>query len=140
MNTTLRNILAVVVGISIGSIVNELIISGGSIIIPPPEGVDNTTAEGLKSSIHLFTPIHFLMPFLAHAIGTFVGALLAACIAVTNQQRLAMVVGSVFLLGGILMVLTVSAPFWFSATDLVLAYLPVSYLAARLVLSPKATA
>lgn len=52
-----------------------------SSIIPPPIGVDNTTVDGLKTGIHLFLPKHFLFPFLAHALGTFVGALLAALIA-----------------------------------------------------------
>lgn len=140
MNTTLRNILAVVVGISIGSVVNGLIINISGSIIPPPEGADVTTEEGLKASMHLFTPIHFLMPFLAHAIGTFVGALLAARIAVTRQMRLAMAVGVVFLVGGLSMVMILPSPFWFNAVDLVGAYLPTSYVAARLVLSKQSPA
>lgn len=56
-------------------------------IIPPPEGADNTTMEGLKASMHLFQPKHFLMPFLAHALGTFGGALLTILI-VTNRKML----------------------------------------------------
>jgi hypothetical protein len=134
MNTTLRNILAVVVGLSIGSVVNGLIINLSGSIIPLPEGADVKTEAGLKASMHLFTPIHFLMPFLAHALGTFVGALLAARIAVTHQMKLAIVIGAVFLLGGALMVVTLPSPFWFNALDLVVAYLPMSYLAAKLVL------
>ncbi|TGL88194.1 hypothetical protein EHQ68_10195 [Leptospira congkakensis] len=42
-------------------------------IILPPKGADVTTMEGLKASIHLFEPEHFLFPFLAHALGTLVG-------------------------------------------------------------------
>ncbi|MES2560053.1 MAG: hypothetical protein V4590_09955 [Bacteroidota bacterium] len=133
-NTTLRNILAVVLGLCIGSVVNGLIIGMSGSVIPPPEGADITTEEGLKASMHLFTPIHFLMPFLAHALGTFVGALLAARIAVTHQMKLAMIIGVVFLLGGASMVMMMPSPLWFNIVDLVGAYLPMAYLGAKLVI------
>ena len=53
-----------------------------SSLIPPPEGADVTTLEGLKTSMHLFQPKHFLMPFLAHALGT----LLEHSLEVGSQQ------------------------------------------------------
>ena len=64
MNSTVKNILAVVAGLVIGSIVNMGLITISGSIIPPPEGVDNTTMEGLKESMHLFQPKHFIFPFL----------------------------------------------------------------------------
>ena len=42
-------------------------------VIPPPAGSDVATMEGLKASLHLFEPKHFVFPFLAHALGTLVG-------------------------------------------------------------------
>ena len=78
MNPILRNFLAVVTGIFWGGAVNMGIIMISGSIIPPPNGADITTTEGLKASMHLFRPVNFLMPFLAHAFGTFVDALLAA--------------------------------------------------------------
>ncbi len=74
MNSIIRNILAVVAGAVVGSLVNMGIIMISSSIIPPPDGADVTTMEGLKASMHLFQPRHFIMPFLAHALGTFAGA------------------------------------------------------------------
>ena len=85
MNAILRNILAVITGIIIGSIVNMSIINISGSVIPPPEGADITTMEGLKAAMHLFKPINFLFPFLAHAIGTLAGALIAAYIAATHK-------------------------------------------------------
>ena len=76
MHPIIKYILAVLAGIVIGSAVNMGIIMISSSIIPPPNGADITTAEGLKASMHLFQPKHFIMPFLAHALGTFAGALL----------------------------------------------------------------
>jgi hypothetical protein len=132
MNMTVRNILAVIVGLVAGSAVNMGIIMISGSVIPPPEGVDNTTAEGLKAGMHLFQPKHFLFPFLAHALGTFAGAFLVALIAVNRKMLFAMAIGVFFLAGGIFMVITLPSPVWFAIVDLVGAYLPMAYLAGKL--------
>jgi hypothetical protein len=137
MSTILKNILAVVIGILLGSTVNMAIITISSSIIPPPEGADITTMEGLKESIHLFKPINFLFPFLAHALGTLFGAFLAAKIAATHQMKFAMGIGFFFLLGGIANVYLLPGPMWFSLVDLVFAYLPVAYFGGRMALKNK---
>jgi hypothetical protein len=133
MNPIVKNILAVIVGLVAGSAVNMGIIMISGSVIPPPEGVDNTTVEGLKAGIHLFQPKHFLMPFLAHALGTFVGALLAALIAANRKMLFAFVIGIFFLAGGVANVLMLPSPLWFTIVDLVGAYLPMAFLAAKLV-------
>ena len=74
----LRNILAVIGGFVVGSVVNMGFIMIGGAVVPAPEGVDTTTMEGLAAGMHLFTPINFLFPFLAHALGTLAGACAAA--------------------------------------------------------------
>jgi hypothetical protein len=133
MNTILRNILAVIAGAVIGSAVNMGIIMISGSIIPPPEGADVTTMEGLKDSMHLFQPRHFVFPFLAHALGTFAGALLTAIIASIHKMKLAMVIGVFFLIGGIMNVFMLPSPAWFTVVDLVGAYIPMAYLAGKLV-------
>ena len=72
------------------------------------------------------------MPFLAHALGTFVGALVAAIIAASRKMTFALVIGCVFLLGGIYMVTVLPAPMWLNVADLLLAYIPLAYLAGKL--------
>lgn len=133
MNSTVKNILAVILGLVIGSIVNGAIIQISGSIIPPPEGADIKTMEGLKASIHLFTPINFLFPWLAHALGTFVGALIAALIAANNKMKFAIAIGCVFLIGGIMAVYMIPAPMWFNVVDLTLAYIPMGWLAGKIV-------
>ncbi|OIV39678.1 hypothetical protein [Flavobacterium johnsoniae] len=137
MNPILRNILAVIVGIIVGSIVNMSIILISGSIIPPPNGVDNTTMEGLQKTMHLFEAEHFIFPFLAHAIGTFAGAVTTAFIAFNHKKKLALVIGAFFLLGGIVSVCSLPSPMWFTVVDLVFAYIPMAYLALRLVRSKK---
>lgn len=123
-----RNILAVVAGLIIGSMANMGIIMVSGSIIPPPAGADVTTMEGLTASMHLFKRINFLMPFLAHAIGTLVGAFVASKIASTQKLTFAMVIGVFFLIGGSINVYLLPSPTWFSITDISLAYLPMAWL------------
>lgn len=137
MNPILKNILAVIVGLLAGSAVNMGIIILSGSIIPPPEGADNTTLEGLAASMHLYEPRHFIFPFLAHALGTFVGAFLTAMIASSHQLKLAFVIGFFFLAGGIYMVASLQSPLWFTVLDLVAAYIPMAYFGGRLALAKK---
>lgn len=128
MNPVLRNILAVITGLLAGGIVNMGIISVSGSVIPPPEGADVTTTEGLKASMHLFEAKHFIMPFLAHALGTFVGALIAALLGATKKMQLAIIVGVFYLLGGIAAVYMLPSPLWFTILDLLVAYIPMAFL------------
>jgi hypothetical protein len=75
-----------------------------------------------------------VFPFLAHAIGTFVGALLAAVIAAKRKMLFANIIGFFFLAGGITNILMLPSPNWFTITDLVGAYLPMAFIAGKLAL------
>lgn len=134
MHPILRNVLAVAAGIILGSVVNMGLIMISGSIIPPPEGADMTTAEGLKASAHLLQPRHFLFPFLAHALGTLAGAYLTARLAIHRNSFLAILIGVFFLIGGIAAANMIPAPNWFVVTDLFLAYLPMAWLGGRLAL------
>ncbi|TAK41699.1 MAG: hypothetical protein EPO28_08295 [Saprospiraceae bacterium] len=132
MNRTMRNILAIVVGIILGSGVNMGIIMLSSSIIPPPEGVDVTSMESLKSAMHLFEPKHFVFPFLAHATGTLAGAAAAGLIAATHKMKFALGIGAFFLIGGIANVFMLPSPAWFTVVDLAGAYIPMGWLGGKL--------
>lgn len=134
MRHVLRLVLVVLAGLVLGSLVNGGLILLGGKLIAPPAGADVSTAEGLKASIHLFEPRHFVFPFLAHALGTFVGALAAARWTPGRTRGPAYMVGILFLCAGIAnVVMLPAAPAWFSALDLIAAYLPMAWLAHRLV-------
>lgn len=130
MHPFLKSGLAVLAGIFVGGIVNFGIIILSSSIIPPPDGVDVSNIESIKANIHLYKPIHFLFPFLAHSLGTFSGAVLA--IKISKQTKIAYMVTLVFLYGGISMVTQVPSPMWFTVLDLGLAYIPMAWLATKM--------
>lgn len=127
-----RNILALVGGVIFGGVINGLLIALGPHLVPPPPGVDVSNPESLAKGIHLFQPRHFVIPLLAHAGGTFAGALAAYLTAVTHRDRFAYAVGVIFLCGGIAASFLIPAPRWFVAVDLIVAYLPMAWLATRM--------
>jgi hypothetical protein len=126
MKPWLRGTLAVLAGLVVGSVVNMALVSAGPKVFPPPVGVDVTTMEGLKAALPLFEPRHFVFPFLAHALGTLVGALVATLIA--GGRVPAIVVGVFFFAGGAANLAMLPAPMWFNALDLLLAYGPMAFV------------
>ena len=131
MNSTLKNILAVIAGLILGSTVNMGLIMLSGYIIPPPGGADVTTMEGLQESIHLFEAKHFIFPFLAHALGTFFGAFIASLIAANHKMKMALIIGVFFLIGGITNIIMLPSPAWFTILDLVGAYMPMAWLGLK---------
>jgi hypothetical protein len=86
----------------------------------------------MKEPQHLYEPKHFLFPFLAHALGAFVGALVAFFVAGSRRHVFAYTVGGLFFAGGIAACFMIPAPAWFMALDLLAAYFPMAWLAILL--------
>lgn len=132
MLNLLRNALALVGGIAIGGAVNMALITLSPSVIAPPAGVNVNDAASLSASMHLFEPRHFVMPFLAHALGTLTGSLASYLIAATYKVPMAYVVGAFFLCGGVVASFMIPAPGWFIALDLVAAYLPMAWVGIQI--------
>jgi hypothetical protein len=131
MYSKIRNTLAILIGLVVAGVVNMGIVLLGPLIIPPPQAVDMTTVEGLSAGMHLLGPQHFVSPFLAHALGTFTGALAAFFLAASQKQFAVYGIGVFYLLGGIAAATMIPAPLWFILLDLIAAYLPMAWLALR---------
>ncbi len=132
MNPIARNVLALIVGFVIGSVVNLGLVNIGASVVPLPEGADVSTMEGLRESMEVFTPVNFIFPFLAHALGSLAGAFVAAKLAASHHMKFALGIGVGFLIGGITMVTMCGGPVWFITSDLLLAYLPMGFLGGTL--------
>ncbi len=128
MNPMVRNILAVIVGFVIGSLVNTSLVNIGPSVVPLPEGADVSTMESLSDSMKLFAPVNFIFPFLAHALGTLTGAFVAAKIAVTHHMKFAIGIGVCFMIGGVAAASMLGGPVWFIVSDLLLAYIPMGVI------------
>jgi hypothetical protein len=122
-------ILAVVAGLVAGGIVNMALIVVGSAVIPAPPGVDPSDAESIARGIDLFETRHFIFPLLAHALGTFVGALVGGYIGWLRRRIIVIIIAAAFFLGGLSVVLSIPAPISFEAVDLIFAYFPMAAFA-----------
>ena len=121
MKTIFKNILAILGGVVIGMVVNMGLIITGNQLIPFEDDMNPMNAMNWELK-------YFIFPFLAHAIGTLLGALITAKLSASYQMTFAICIGIFFLSGGISMVFILPAPVWFVVVDLVLAYIPMSWL------------
>ena len=125
MKTIFRNILVLLGGCIFGSAVNMGLIIAGNQLIPMADGMNPMDAT-------MWEIKYFVFPFLAHAIGTLVGAFIVARYAASYHMILSIFVGVFFLLGGISMVLIMPAPLWFILLDISLAYIPMGWYGWKL--------
>ena len=129
MSPFLRNFLVIFGALLAGSFLNMGLVMLGPSLIPPPAGADMTTMEGLKAAMPSMEPKHFIFPFLAHALGTLLAAYIASRFTIeTMRDRSWIVIGAVFLVGGITNVMTLPSPMWFNILDVAGAYLPLAWL------------
>ncbi len=132
MKSVGKNILAVIAGVVVGSFVNIVLVNVGPSVVPLPEGADVSTMESLRDSMKLFTPVNFIFPFVGHALGTLVGAFVAAKFTASHHVKFAIGIGVFFLVGGVAAISMLGGPMWFNIADLLLAYIPMAFLGATL--------
>jgi len=132
MNPIIKNILAIVFGWLGGSLVNMGLIQTGHALFPI-EGVDINDMTALAEVMPTLDFKYFIFPFLAHALGTLVGAAIAYLIAANHKMKFAIAIGVLFLLGGIMVNYMLTGPTWFTVLDIVIAYIPMAYLGSSIV-------
>jgi hypothetical protein len=130
MNPIIKNILAIVLGFFIGSSVNMLLINIGHNIFPIKD-IDINNMEALSEVYLTLEYKYFIFPFLAHALGTLVGAFVAFIIAASHKMKFAVTIGVLFLIGGIAANYMISGPTWFTITDILLAYIPMAWIGGK---------
>ena len=128
MKPTLRNILAVVTGTVACMVLNGMLLGAMMNINPAPLGFDPEKFD----TYSLLQAKHLINPFIAHAIPSLIGGLIAALLAVSRRMTFALIVGAIHVLGGIAAAFMIPAPAWFVALDLAVAYIPMAWLGGRL--------
>ena len=131
MNLILKNIIAVIAGWLGGSIINMGLIQIGHKLIPI-EGIDPSDMEALAAVMPNLEFEYFIFPFLAHALGTLVGAAIAGLIAATYKMKFSLAIGGFFLLGGIMVNYMLPGPTWFAVADILIAYIPMAWIGGKI--------
>ena len=131
MRLIFKNILAIIIGWFIGSFVNMGLIETGHTLIPI-EGLYPNDMNALAKVMPTLSAKYFIFPFLAHALGTLVGAIVAGWIAASHKMKFSLVIGALFLLGGIAISFMLPAPIWFTACDIIVAYIPMAFIGGKI--------
>lgn len=131
MQPIIRNILAVILGWLGGSAVNMGLVQAGNTIFPI-EGIDPNDMDALAAVMPSLGFEHFIFPFLAHALGTLVGAVIAYRLATSHKMKFALGIGGFFLLGGIAVNYLLPGPTWFAVVDILIAYVPMAWMGGKL--------
>lgn len=109
----LRNMGAVVLGMIVGMVVNMILISvNGYVLFPMPEGMDMYDPEQLSGYIETLPAAGMILPILAHLGQAFVGGWVAARLGASRPLVLAMIVGVLSLVGGIMNAMSIPLPTW----------------------------
>ncbi len=128
----IRNILAVVIGLVVGMAFNMGLVVLNTAFYPMPEGVSFEEPVGLEAYFEGLPLTAFLLVLVAHLGQSFFGALVAATISRNAALRVAMIVGVLSLVGGVLNMLVMPLPTWMWLEFPL--YLAVAYGAGWLVL------
>jgi len=131
MNATFKNILAVIAGWIGGSIINMGLIQIGHKLIPIA-GIDPSDMDALAAAMPTLEPEYFIFPFLAHALGTLVGAVIAGMIAASYKMKFSLGIGGLFLLGGIMVNYMLPGPIWFAVVDILMGYIPMAWIGGKI--------
>ena len=131
MHPIFKNISAVVLGWLVGSSMNMGLIQTGLYIFPI-SGIDPNDMDAFAEVMPTLEFEYFIFPFLAHALGTFVGAIMASMIAESKKMKFALYIGGLFLIGGIAVNYMLPGPTWFAVADIVLAYIPMAWLGGKI--------
>lgn len=130
-NFMLRNIGAVIAGLFVGSLVNmAFVLLNSYVLFPMPEGMDMMDPERFNAYLATLPVAAFLVVLVAHLGQAFVGGWVAARIG-TRPMVLAMIVGALSLLGGIMNAMQIDGPSWM-LIEMPL-YLVVAFAAGKLV-------
>ena len=124
----MRNILITIGAAILGQLVAYIIIQIGPYIIPPPNGMDIYTHKGLYAAWPYVEPKHFFMPFFGHAMGSFMAATLISRFATRRILSKTLLIGLLYLFIGIYQANVIPSPWWFKASDVCIAYMPMTIL------------
>ena len=109
----MRNLLALIAGLIVGMAVNMGLIQLNVVVLHPmPAGTSTADPEQFNAYIATLPVTGFLVVMLAHLGQAFVGGWTAARLARSRPMMMAMIIGTLSLIGGIMMMTMVDGPAW----------------------------
>ena len=103
---------ALVVGLYLGMKFNMDLVNANMNLFPPPEGFDWTDAVATEAYLSSLPASAFVLVILAHLGQAFFGGWLAARLAPGYPMRMAMTIGILSMVGGIMNQMMIPLPAW----------------------------
>ena len=108
-----RNVVAVVVGLAVGMVVNmALVMLNVGVLFPMPEGTSMADPERFAAYLAALPATAFLVAVVAHLGQAFVGGWTAARLGASHPVVLALIVGGFTLVGGVINLIQLPGPTW----------------------------
>ena len=130
----LRKILFIIVGILSATVFIYIIESLGHLVYPPSEDLDLKNPDTIKSIMKDVPAGALLFVLLAYALGSFFGGLITAIISKSSKVINAIIVGIVLLIFGLINLLIIPHPVWFTVVSILL-YIPCAYIGGKVALA-----
>jgi len=129
----LGKIVAVVLGVVAGSVVNMMLVSVSQMAYPLPDAIDPNDLEALKAYVEAngMAAGALLIVLLAHSGGSLVSGVVCGVIAQRAWYLGATILGVIWMCGGMFMLTVLPSPTWFAVADTVL-YVPAALLGVRI--------
>ncbi|MHC4839568.1 MAG: hypothetical protein ACYTDT_01225 [Planctomycetota bacterium] len=108
-----RNIVAVIVGLVVGMALNMTIVQLNTLVFyPMPEGTTTADTEKFNAYLETLPALAFVVAMVAHLVQATVGGWLAARLGHSRPKLLAMIVGVLSLIGGVMAYMMFKGPSW----------------------------
>lgn len=128
MESSIRNALAVFAGVVIGAVVISLIETFSPQLLPTSSGLDFTNPEAFGQLMGSIPIDAKLLVLLAWFVGTVTGTYTSIRMAADSQKLIAIIMGALFLLIGVVNMATITFPLWFWCSGIVI-FISGTYLA-----------
>ncbi|WP_235299442.1 hypothetical protein [Portibacter marinus] len=123
----LNRIFAILTGVVAGAIVMGMLEMISNSMYPFPTGADLSDPAVIKEHISTLPISAFLIVLTAHAIGALTGGFVASKMAKVEKRGAALYTGLILLLAGVLNLISIPHPLWFSIVDVIL-FTPMALL------------
>lgn len=112
MPPLVRNIAATLAGLVAGSVANMAIVQLNTMLHPMPPGIDPNDLAQFGEYVATLPSIAFVVTMFAHLSQALIGGWVAARLAATLPLLLAMIVGGLSMIGGLVMLNLIPHPTW----------------------------
>ena len=122
-----NRILSILTGVIAGALVIGVVEMFSNSMFPMPSDIDYSDREALVEHISTLPITAFIIVLIAHAFGALVGGFIASKMAKVQKKGAATFTGLILLLAGVLNLVSIPHPLWFSIIDIIL-YTPMAIL------------